>query len=181
MLTVPTLTTERLVLRPLALTDAPDIQRLIAAREIALNTLTIPHPYPEGGAEAWIAKQTARAENDQGVPFAITRREDGALMGDIGLVVDFTNERAEIGYWIGVPFWGHGYGTEAARAVIAYGFGTLGLNRIFGIIFTRNAASGRVLEKAGMKFEGVHRKHDKKWGELLDVAVYAILREEWEG
>jgi ribosomal-protein-alanine N-acetyltransferase len=181
MLTVPTITTERLVLRPLAVTDAPDIQRLLASREIALNTLSIPHPYPEGGAEEWIARQTGKLEKDEGVVFAITRREDGALMGDVGLMIDFANERAEIGYWIGVPFWGSGYGTEAARAVIAHGFQTLGLNRIFGSIFTRNAASGRVLEKAGMKFEGIHRQHDKKWGEVLDVAVYAILRDEWEG
>jgi [ribosomal protein S5]-alanine N-acetyltransferase len=178
MLTVPTITTDRLILRPLTVTDAPDIQRLLASREIALNTLTIPHPYPEGAAEAWIARQTGKQEKDEGVVFAITRREDGALMGDIGLMTDFANERAEIGYWIGVPYWGNGYATEATRALIAYAFDELGLNRVYAYHFAGNPASGRVMEKAGMRLEGELRGHQRKGDEYRDSRLYGIIRSD---
>jgi len=175
-MTLPILRTERLMLRPFVIADAPLIQQLAGAREVALNTQMIPHPYPDGAAEEWIASQAEK--NEQGsITFAI---DDGRLVGGIGLRVQREFERAEAGYWLGVPYWGRGYVSEALGAIIRYGFDDLKLNRIYAGYFSRNAASGRVMEKNGMKREGVLRQHVRKWDEYVDLVYYGILREEWE-
>lgn len=170
------LTTERLILRPFTADDAPAVQTLASAREIAASTLLIPHPYPEGAAAAWIAKQGEQADNHS---FAVTLRDGGAVAGALGLHVNRDHDRAEVGYWIGVPYWGRGYATEAARAVVGFAFETLHLNRVFALHFTTNPASGRVLEKLGMQHEGHLRKHVMKWGEAVDIEVYGIVRSDW--
>jgi RimJ/RimL family protein N-acetyltransferase len=100
-------------------------------------------------------------------------------MGAIGLHVTRNHDRAEIGYWLGVPYWNRGYVTEAAKAIVDYVFNTLDLNRVFAFHFTRNPASGRVLQKIGMKREGTMRQHIVKWGEHVDVDHYGAVREEW--
>jgi RimJ/RimL family protein N-acetyltransferase len=176
----PTLLTKRLVLRPFRMEDAPEVQRLAGAREVAATTATIPHPYEDGMAEAWIASHRETAESGEDVVFAITLREGGALVGAIGMRVKPRHERAELGYWVGVPYWGKGYATEASRAMLDHGFGALGLRRIYAHHFVSNAASGRVLLKIGMKLEGRLRQHMEKWGEWHDLDVYGVLREEWE-
>jgi len=173
----PTLRTERLVLRPFEAADAAAVRRLAGAREVAENTLTIPHPYPEGEAEAWIAGHPAAFRDGDLVIFAITTPGEG-LVGAVGLMLERETGIAELGYWIGVPYWGQGYATEAARAVVRYGFETLALERISARAFCRNAASSRVLRKIGMTHEGTQRKGLPKYGELLDTELYAILRED---
>jgi ribosomal-protein-alanine N-acetyltransferase len=174
----PSLTTARLLLRPFAMRDAPDVQRLCNVREIALNTLLIPHPYPDGAAEEWIGAYPEKFEKGEALTFAITLREGNVLAGAIGMRIQRENDSAEIGYWIGVPFWGRGIATEAVQAVIDYGFDKLALNRIYAEHFTRNPASGRVLQKAGMRHEGTLRQVHKKWGEYVDAEMYAILRSD---
>jgi len=168
------ITTERLVLRRPELRDASAIQTLAGAREVAFNTLTIPHPYPDGAAEVWIEKHRADA-------FAITLRETGEVVGMIGVHVNAEHQHGEVGYWIGVPYQGRGYASEAARAVIDYAFSELKLNKVFAEHFARNPASGRVMQKAGMTYEGTLRQHHRKWGEFVDAAMYSILRTEWKG
>jgi RimJ/RimL family protein N-acetyltransferase len=176
-MTQPTIRTDRLVLRPFAPADAPAVRRLAGAAEVSDNTLTIPHPYPDGAAETWIATHGPAFDRGQGVVFAVTDPA-GALLGATGLMLDLPNRSAELGYWIGVPYWGHGYATEAARALIAYGFRALDLARIHARHFTRNPQSGRVMVKAGMRYEGCHRQGVLKNGRLEDLACYAIVREE---
>jgi RimJ/RimL family protein N-acetyltransferase len=176
----PMLQTARLVLRPYALTDAPDLQRLIGDREVASTTTNIPHPYEEGMAEAWINAQPDLFEQGQGVNFAITTPADDALIGGMGLRLTPAHQHGELGYWIGVPFWNHGYCTEAAQAVVTYGFETLALHRILAYHMTRNPASGRVMEKIGMRYEGCLRQHICKWGVFEDAAVYGILKSEFD-
>jgi len=172
----PTLRTQRLILRPFELSDAARVKELAGAREVALNTLLIPHPYPDGGAEEWInTHEEKTAEGNYS--FAI---DDGQLVGAIGLHSKPEFDRAEVGYWLGVPFWGRGYATEAVGAVIRFGFEELGLHRIYAGYFSRNAASGRVMEKNGMRCEGTLRQHVKKWNEYVDIIYYGILRSEWE-
>ena len=103
-------------------------------------------------------------------------------MGCIGLRdIDRTHLQAELGYWIGVPYWGQGFATEAARAVVGYGFEMLGLNRIYAHHMTRNPSSGRVLERIGMRREGVLRERVLKWGRFEDVVIYAVLRSDAPG
>jgi len=168
--------TDRLLLRPFTAADAPSVQRLVSAYEIAEGTLLIPHPYPEGAAAEWIAKQGTNPNNHV---FAIALRDAAEAIGAIGLEVVPEHVRGEIGYWIGVPYWGRGYMTEAVRAVIGWAFESLRLHRVFAQHFTRNPASGRVMQKAGMTHEGSLRQHDKKWDAYVDVEVYGILDSEW--
>ena len=164
------LSTERLLLRPFRLADAPHIQRLAGAREVALNTLHIPHPYPDGAAEQWIAKHASGDE----LTFAI--EHDDVLVGAIGLIPDRAHQRAELGYWIGMPYWGRGFATEAVQAIVDYGSRAQALRRVHAQVFTRNPASARVLRKAGFEHEGTLRQHFKKWDEFVDVDLFAVVR-----
>jgi RimJ/RimL family protein N-acetyltransferase len=146
---------------------------------VADTTVNIPHPYEAGMAETWIAGRDEEYARGAGVTFAITDGKTGALLGAIGLHLQPRFRRAEMGYWIGAPYWNRGYATEAARAVLGFGFETVGLHRIYAAHFTRNPASGRVMEKTGMQREGVWREHLMRGERFEDAVVYGILREEW--
>jgi RimJ/RimL family protein N-acetyltransferase len=174
-MTVPTLETARLILRPYAAADIPHLVVLIGAREIAATTLRIPHPYTEDDARDFLATLAHSEPN-----FAIILRRENHLCGGIGLRLDSANHHAELGYWIGVPYWGHGYATEAARAVVRQGFETLELNRIYAFHFRQNPRSGRVLQKIGMRHEGCQRGHVFKCGQFVDLELYGLLRSEWK-
>lgn len=110
----PVLFSRRLRLRPFSIEDAPDVQRLAGAREIADTTLNVPHPYADGMAAAWIETHSVRFAEGKLAAYAITDRDTGGLLGAISLVLQPTHALAELGYWIGVPYWGCGYVTEAA-------------------------------------------------------------------
>ena len=174
-----TLKTKRLILRPFKRSDAGDVQRLAGDRLIADATLNIPHPYTAIIAEKWISKHAAQFKAGEAAVFAITLRESGALVGAIGLELQAAHQRAELGYWIGRPFWNRGYCQEAGHSVLTYGFEELDLNRIQANHFKRNAASGRVLQKLGMVYEGCARQYVKKWDQFEDVHWYAILKADW--
>lgn len=180
MLEQPTLHTDRLTLRPFTPADAADVTRLAGDREIASNTATIPHPYEHDMAVAWIDTHAGRLADDTGLIYAITLRDTGELCGAIELSIDPGHQRAEMGYWVGVPYWGRGYCTEAAIALRDHGFRTVGLHRIMAVHLARNPASGRVMRKMGMRHEGTLREHDLKWGVFETMECYAILRSEWE-
>jgi [ribosomal protein S5]-alanine N-acetyltransferase len=180
MLEQPILHTPRLTLRPFTLDDAADVQRLAGAREIASTTAVIPHPYEDGMAEQWIGGHAPALAAGSSITYAITLAETGELCGAIGLALTPEHQRAELGYWIGVPYWGRGYCTEAALAVRDLGFRALGLHRILAVHLARNPASGRVMQKIGMRHEGPLREHALKWGVFDTIECYAILRSEWE-
>ncbi len=176
----PALESPRLILRPFRLDDALTVQRLAGERDIAATTLAIPHPYEDGAAERWIAPQREAFEKDESVTYAVTLRDTGDLVGAIGLAIAREFDRAEMGYWIGKPYWGRGYCTEAARSVLGYAFGPLGLNRVHACHFARNPASGRVMQKVGMLYEGCQRQHVKRWGQYEDLERYGMLRADFE-
>ena len=179
---IPQITTERLLLRPFDLADAPDIQRLAGDRDVASSTESIPHPYEEGMAERWMESSKRKFQRGELVNFAITLKSDGkpdgAFIGAIGLRIEQENNEAEVGYWLGMPYWGKGYATEAAASVIEYAFWELGLDRVRAFHFTRNPASGRVLEKVGMSYKGRLERAQEKWGEPVDLEEYEILRHD---
>jgi ribosomal-protein-alanine N-acetyltransferase len=177
---LPSLETKRLLLRPFAMADAKDVQRLAGDRAIADTTLSIPHPYGDGMAEEWISTHQETFDQEKGVTFAITRKPDGVLLGAISLMDISKGHQAELGYWVGKPHWNQGYCTEAASAVLRYGFSVLGLIRIHAHFLTRNPASGRVMQKLGMRHEGCRRQHVMKWGKHEDIELYGILKCEWE-
>jgi ribosomal-protein-alanine N-acetyltransferase len=174
----PVLQTQRLILRPFTLEDAPIVQRLAGAYEVAATTLNMPHPYQDGMAQQWISSQRAKHEKGEVVDFAIVIREGRLLCGAIGLGIDKRNNNAELGYWIGVPYWGQGYCTEAAKEVLSYGFKSLNLHRIYAAHLKCNPASGRVMQKIGMSYEGCSRDHFCKWGQFYDDLRYGILASE---
>jgi [ribosomal protein S5]-alanine N-acetyltransferase len=170
---LPTLHSNRLVLRPFTPADAPEVQRLAGSPEVSSTTLNIPDPYEDGMAEAWIARHGPEFAADAMVVLAIT--VDTVLVGAISLRLERAHRRAELGYWIGRPYWGQGYATEAANTILEYGFSTLALNRIQATHLTRNPASGRVMQKVGMRLEGIQREHFWKNGRPETIARYAIL------
>lgn len=175
----PELLTERLRLRPFTLADAPRVQKLAGDAAIADTTYNIPHPYETGMAEAWIGYHPHDFDAGINATFAIALLKTDELLGAIGLSIKKMHQRAEMGYWIGVPYWGKGYCTEAARAMLKYGFRQLQLNRIVAEHFARNPASGRVMQKLGMTFEGTLRQHMQKGAQFEDMKVYGILRDEF--
>lgn len=176
-MSLPTLRTKRLLLRPFTLADAPAVQALAGERDVASTTLTMPHPYESGMAETWISGHASAWESGQRLTLAIATTDD--LVGAIGLHVVREHERAELGYWIGVPYWNRGYATEAASEVLAFGFTELGLHRIMARHFPRNPASGRVMAKIGMSYEGRLRDHVVRWGQFEDLECFAILEVDW--
>lgn len=171
----PTLETARLVLRPFAPDDALVVHALVSAHEIADATLTIPHPYPDGAAAQWIASHAPGWAAGTSAVWAITTRDARVLVGAMGLGITPDHARAELGYWIGVPHWGQGYATEAGAALLPFAFGALGLHRVQARHFLRNPASGRVMQKLGMRFEGITRAGIRKLGRFEDLVVYARL------
>ena len=173
----PTLTTARLVLRPFLPTDAPAVERLAGAFEVADTTLNIPHPYEAGMGVAWIRGHQDAWSRGLQATFAIAETALG-LVGAVGLRIEASHQRAELGYWVAVPYWGRGFATEAARAVVELGFGDLGRRRIYATHLTRNPASGRVMQKLGMSLEGTKRQHVLKWDRFEDLTMYGLLRDE---
>lgn len=173
--------TERLLLRPLRLGDAPAVERLAGDWEIARSTLRIPHPYPPEAALDFILEQEALYEERQGIAFAITDAFSDEFYGCIGIGIDAPNFRAELGYWLGVPYWGRGYMSEAAAKAVDFAFLHFRLNRLYARHFVFNPASGRVLEKCGFVREGYRREAYYKEGlGFLDVVEYAMLRSDWQ-
>lgn len=173
---IPTIQTDRLTLRPFTLADAPEVQRLAGDRAIADTTFSIPHPYEDGMAEAWISSHPETFNNNQGVTFAIARNSNNVVVGAISLMHMVKGHQAELGYWIGTPYWNNGYCTEAGRAVIEYAFTELGLIRVHAAHITRNPASGRVMQKLGLQHEGCRYQHIRKRDRFEDVELYGILK-----
>lgn len=174
----PILHTQRLVLRPLEPGDATVVQKLAGDRLIADTTQNIPHPYEDGMAESWIAGHDQRLREGHAV-FAIALSTSNELIGSIGLTIDTDSRAADLGYWVGVPYWNRGYATEAAERLVEYGFDDLCLNRIAARHFSRNAASGRVMQKIGMIHEGTAREAALKGDRFEDLELYAILHSDW--
>jgi RimJ/RimL family protein N-acetyltransferase len=172
----PTLETARLKLRPYSEADIAELLPLIGSREVAATTLRIAHPYTEQDARAFFAL----AQDPDKLWLAITLRADGQQIGGIGLRLERQHQHGELGYWLGVPYWGQGYATEAAREMLRYGFEELGLHRILASHFKHNPASGRILKKLGMRYEGCQREHLRKWDQFVDSELYGILRQEWQ-
>lgn len=170
------LQTDRLTLRPYSEADIPELLPLIGTREVAATTLRIAHPYTEQDAKAFLEL----AKDPDKLWLAIVLRSDGRQIGGMGLRIDQQHKHAELGYWLGVAYWGSGYATEAAREMVRYGFEDLDLHRIFATHFKHNPASGRILKKIGMRYEGCQREHLLKWAQFVDSEMYGILRPEWE-
>jgi RimJ/RimL family protein N-acetyltransferase len=176
----PTLSTDRLRLRAFGPTDAPWVQRLAGAPEIAATTLNVPHPYRDGMAESWIASHPELFARGLSLHLAI-EVSGGEPVGALGARFSDPHRRADIGYWIGVPYWGAGYATEAAARLLVYLFRDRKLERVTCQHLAENDASRRVIEKLGFRREGRRRRHYIKLGRPHDAIVYGLLADEWAG
>jgi RimJ/RimL family protein N-acetyltransferase len=167
--------TKHFTLRPFGNKDAPSIVAQINDRTIARNLLSVPFPYRMTDAQEWLRKvrNAARRKKPTSVNFAI--EIGGQAVGGIG-IFKITGHKAEIGYWLGRKYWGKGIITRAIREIVKFGFGKLGLRRIYAHVFTFNRASMRVLEKAGFRLEGRLRRNVKKGKRLLDEYIYARVQ-----
>lgn len=173
---IPTLLTSRLLLRPFNVSDGPEVQRQAGNIKIAQTTLNVPHPYKEGMAEVWIETHQEAFESKEAMTLAITESDSGQLVGCISLDLMLAHKKAELGYWIGEEFWGRGYGTEAAKAIVKFGFESLGINKIQARYMAGNEASGKIMRKIGMEQEGYLKEDVVRLGKLTDTVVYGLLK-----
>lgn len=164
-----------IALRPIAAGDAPRVQLLAGERSVAEATALIPHPYPDGAAEAWIATQAGDWSAGREYTYAIEAESD--LVGVVGLRT-VSGEQDNLGYWIGRPYWGRGYATAAASAVIALAFSCLEFDVVTASHLSHNAASARVLEKCGMSLLRTGTRDHRGVHEAF--CVRGISRDEWE-
>lgn len=176
---MPQLETNRLTLRPLNLSDAARIEQLAGDYDVAKTTLNIPHPYPSGAAEPFINSMLEAEKDGRVVIFAICEKSSEDLIGIMNISISAMHNRGELAYWIGKPYWGKGYGTEAAQVLLSYGFEQLELHKIFAEAYTSNPGSWRIMEKIGLVYEGTLRQHVYRFGQYHDLAFYGMLRDEY--
>ena len=163
-------------IRRIGTADIDDMARLANDADIARMTARLPWPYTREDALKWV---NGLPDNPNEHVFAVLR--GGEFTGVVGLTHDPEHGRAELGYWLGRPFWGNGVATAAARLAIDYAFRALRVRRVCAYCFAVNAASRRVLEKSGLKNEGCLRQHIARMGAVHDVLCFGLLREDDPG
>jgi len=169
---IAVLATERLTLRAPQREDVKEIVALANDRRIAVNTGRIPHPYGVADAEHFIARANKR---DGGSCFVITL--DASPIGACG--IELRADGAELGYWLGVPFWDQGFATEASRAMIDYAFGELDLEALQAGARVSNPASRRVLEKCAFQWTGVRLSRIRAINSAAPIDRFRLDRKLW--
>src|SRR5690554_15307 len=149
----PILETSRLTLRPFSIEDAPRVQELAGDRRVSEMTINIPYPYKDGMAEQWISSHVESFANGDRIVYAVTISHSAELIGTISLT-QLTDNDGNLGYWISFPYWGYGYCTEAAGALVDFCLYKYGLPLIYARHLAENPASGRVILKNGFKYVG---------------------------
>ena len=175
---LPVLETERLRLRPLSMRDERDMYRYASDPAVSRHVLWDAHESPRQTRSA-LRASIRQYRNGAPSSFAIERKRDRRMIGTIGFMwVSYEHRSGEVGYSLARDCWNQGYATEALSAVLRFGFDVLKLNRIEAQHEADNPASGRVMEKCGMKFEGTLRSRIFNKGRFSDVRLYAILRDD---
>ncbi|MDQ1098405.1 MULTISPECIES: GNAT family N-acetyltransferase [Chryseobacterium] len=172
----PRIETDRLTLSEVQEGDLPLVVEHLQDEEFSKYTSNIPYPYKREHAELWLKITREAFEQKKGFTFAI-RDKKGMFIGAIGLH-DEGSDKAELGYWMAKAFWNKGYITEAAKAVVKFGFDELGFNKIYATHFLHNPSSGKVMQKIGMELEAVLKQHLKKDGKYHDIPMYSIFKNE---
>lgn len=179
-LPAPVLDSPRLRLRPFAESDEGPLFALMSSAKVLRYWDALPWTDPARAGQ-FLAACARMAAEGSGARLVIDRRSDGEFLGWIGLTRWNPDYRsASLGYCLGEQAWGHGYATEAAAAVLGWGFAALPLNRVQAETDTRNLASARVLEKVGFVREGTLREDCIVAGEVSDSWVFGLLRRDWQ-
>jgi RimJ/RimL family protein N-acetyltransferase len=178
-LRIEVLETPRLILRPYAMEDAERLTDLLQDPEIYRWTASIPFPYTIEHAREFLTQRAADDSSGASFAWAITDRENGNLIGAMGLHdVIPASSRAELGYWLGKDYRGNGYATEAARRVISWCFEVGEFHRIQATYLPGNQGSAGVMRNIGMREEGILRGYGFKNGEHQDLNLQAVLRDD---
>ncbi|ONG50211.1 GNAT family N-acetyltransferase [Pseudoroseomonas deserti] len=174
------LRTERLTLRPLRAEDAAELHRLINDWEVVRWLSRVPFPYPRELADDWIASTHRQLAEGSAWHLAIVGQDGDTevLVGCVGLTREADSRRAELGYWVGRRFWGHGVAAEAAGRLARWGLAHLDLDRIFAHVLEENARSGAVLQRLGLKESGRAEAHFLARNGRLPVVCFEGGRED---
>ncbi|MDT0161341.1 MULTISPECIES: GNAT family N-acetyltransferase [Bacillus] len=167
--------TNRLLLRLFQVSDAETVARLCDNYNLYKSTLYLPYPYELKDALTWMEKHLDNFKSERSYELAVTDRQTGELYGAIALSNNQMFHHGELAYWIGEEYWGKGYATEAAEAVIRFAFEEKKYHKVFARYFQSNPASGRVMEKLGMKEEGVFVDHVRKEGRYENLVCYGLI------
>ncbi|MGP4076370.1 GNAT family N-acetyltransferase [Halobacillus sp. K22] len=172
------LTTGRLHLQPYELEQADRVAELAGDKAVAATTF-VPHPYTLEDAQNWIRTHEEWIKEGKAYPMAMVLKSTNELVGTMTLRVDHKHQKGELAYWVGRAYWGRGYASEAAARMVEYGFKTLNLHRVWSAAMSENPASTRVMQKAGLSYEG-RLKHDiYHRGEYKDIDVYGMIADEY--
>ncbi len=170
---------EKVRLRGFEKEDAEELHEAMNNPDM-IRFLSVYKPHSKEEEEEWIEKTWEERKKGEKYAFAIEEKENGELIGSISLMdIEDNNKRAEIGAWIKQEYWGKGYGTEAEKLIIKYGFEELNLHSIYGRVYEFNKRSQRAVEKTGFKKAGRFREAIYRHGEYHDAILYDILKEEY--
>ncbi|MBR9788328.1 MAG: GNAT family N-acetyltransferase [Vibrionaceae bacterium] len=161
--------TDRLILRPFVLSDAPRVALLAGDKVISDMTANIPHPYSRTDAESWIKTHEQLFAGGKGIVYAITLKESSELIGAVSFP-KIDNGIGTLGYWLGVPYWGSGYATEASQALLLFSKQNLGMTKLQVMHLVGNERSKSVIRKLGATY--IENRTNGMQGKEREVCVY---------
>lgn len=178
-ITFPTIALKRVLLsQPLEKDVRALVKLLGSSKTYARNTLNIPYPYEQKDGTFWVNLSENSFEKKEALLFAVRLKDTEELIGGVGIHLSPGHNKAELGYWIGAPFWRQGYALEVINGIVDYSFSILCLNKLFAHVFSFNTSSSRLLEKAGFTLEAVLKEEYFKDNTAIDANRYYLLRSE---
>ncbi|MGE3832088.1 MAG: GNAT family N-acetyltransferase [Parvibaculaceae bacterium] len=171
--------TDRLILHPPRSEDAAEIARLVGNRKVAFMLARVPWPYTEDDARSFLSSRDGRPDGE--IVFALYRKSDPERLIGVCGYDPVSHGKPDLGYWLGEPYWGQGYMSEAAAAVRDHAFTQSGHTLLYSGCHITNIASRRVLEKIGFKRVGLGHIFSRARGANVPVDRFAMTRERWEG
>lgn len=166
-------------IRPVQIEDAPIIQELATSHPDIVKQTRLPDPYPDNGAQQWIEYTLEKRQSEEEFSFAIENHEN-KIVGVCGLTVKQNGKEAELGYWIGEPFWKNGYATSAIRKALQFAFETRSFLRVFALSLENNIGSKRALEKNGFVLLETRPDDEQGCNTGETVAIYEFYRKDWK-
>lgn len=172
------LTCERIKLRPVAEADIPAIVELAGDPDVALMTANVPHPYKREHAEEWL-RVIAERPHSEHATFALERTEDGVFLGVMGAIFDEAGTEAEIAYWLGKPYWSHGYMSEAVQNLVQAIFALPAVQTVWARVLPENLRSINVLKRAGLVHSGGETRNAPARLQDRALDVFRLSRKDW--
>lgn len=174
------LESENYFLGPFEKSDCPRIADLCNNIKIYRNNLSLPYPYSLQDALDWVDYLDQAMDPNRFMALAIRDKKHGQVLGCLSMEFSQVHRRVEVGYWLGEPYWNKGIMTEVLKRVIKYVFEERNYHKVYGTHFSYNQASGRVMEKAGMVYEGTLKGHLKRQDEYIDLVCYGLTVKDYK-